>query len=103
MSGDDYEELLLKTCKNSSRNRRHRFCTAVMVNMANSKEKSFNSTILNTLLDTINMHMALIDRDNSHDPQSCISLLNKTEESAGLIYEGGFIKKDEYNVPPKNH
>jgi hypothetical protein len=49
MSGDEYEELLLKTCTNHSRSTWHRFCEAVKVDMANSKEKSFNDILLSTL------------------------------------------------------
>jgi hypothetical protein len=77
MSGD-YEELDLKKFKNSSKNEKHRFCEAVKVNMANSREKSFNDTISSTLslvtvlckdfFVNVNIHKELIDCDNVHDP-----------------------------------
>jgi hypothetical protein len=106
MSGA-HEELVIKTCKTSPRNGQHRFCKVVKVDMANSREKPFDDTILSTLslitvlyevfFGSINIHKALIDRDNSHDPQPFILLLNKTKTSVGFIYEGGIIKQDEYN------
>jgi hypothetical protein len=83
MSSDDYEELGLKTCRNSFRNGWHRFCEAVKVDMTNSKEKSFNHTISSTLslitvscedfFDAINIHKALIDCNNSHIPQPSVT------------------------------
>jgi hypothetical protein len=85
-------------------------CGAINVDMANSKETSFNKTISSTcslsseffedLFEAINIHKEFCGE--KLDPQPSISLLNKTNTFdgyvGGFVFEWGIINDDEYNT-----
>jgi hypothetical protein len=86
------------------------FCEAVKVNMANSKDASFNNTISSTLsLITVFFEdlfeAIIIHKDfcgEKLDPQPSISLLNKINTLNGYDFTI-HIFEDEFNSLQKKH
>jgi hypothetical protein len=85
------------------------FCEAVKVDMANSKETSFSNTISSTLslitvvfkdlFEAINICKEYCDV--KQNPQTSITLLNKTNTCDGYDFYVDFINTDEYNALQK--
>ncbi len=81
----------LKICQTPTKYGQLLFCEAVKVDMANSKETSFNNTISSTLslitvfcedlFEAINIHKE--NCDEKQIPHSSISFLNKTDTLDG--------------------
>ncbi len=104
----------LKTCQNTTKYGQILFCEAIKVlDMENSKETSFNTTISSTLsLITVSFE-DLFEAININkefcgvklDPQPSISLLNKTDTFdgyvGGFVFERGIINNDECNALQK--
>jgi hypothetical protein len=77
--------------------------------MAHSKETSFSNTILSTLslitvvfedlFEAINIHTECCDE--KQNPQSSITLLNKTSTYDGYNFNIDFINDDDYNALKK--
>jgi hypothetical protein len=85
------------------------FCEAVRVDMAYSKETSFNNTISSTftiitvvfenIFEAINIQKECCDE--KQNPQLSITLLNKTNICDGYNFYIDFINNDEYNALQK--
>jgi hypothetical protein len=85
------------------------FCQAVKVDMAKSKETSFSNTISSTLsliivvfedlFEAINIHKECCDE--KQNPQTFITLLNKTNTCDGYNFYIDFINNEEYNALQK--
>jgi hypothetical protein len=81
------------------------FCDAIIVDMANSKDTSFNNTISCTLsfitvlfedlFEAINTHNKCCDE--KQNPQPSITLLKKTNTCDGKDFNIDAIKDDDYN------
>jgi hypothetical protein len=86
------------------------FCEAVKVDMANSKDSSFNHTITSTLSLITVLFEDLFEAITIHkdfcgeklDPQPSISLLNKTNTLNGYDFTIN-VFEDEVNHSKKNH
>jgi hypothetical protein len=103
----------LKICQKPAKYGQLMFCKAVMVDMANSKETSFNNTIssaislvtvlFDDLFEAINIHNKFCGE--KLDPQPSISLLNKTNTFdgyvGGFVFERRILNDDEYNALQK--
>jgi hypothetical protein len=87
------------------------FCEVVKVDMANSKETSFNSTISSTLspitvifedlFEAINIHKEFCGEQE--DPKPSITLLNKINTCDGYDFNIDIINNDEYNAHSKKN
>jgi hypothetical protein len=84
-------------------------CEAVKVDMANSKETSFNNTISSTLslitvlfeylFEAINIHKEF--HGKKEGPEASITSLNKTNTCDGYVFNIDIINNDEYNALQK--
>jgi hypothetical protein len=93
----------LKICQKPTKCGHVMFCEAVKVDLANSKDSSFNNTITSTLslitmlfedlFEAITIHKEICGR--KMDPKPSISLLNKTDTHDGYDFT---IKKFEDEV-----
>jgi hypothetical protein len=104
----------LKICQKPTKHGQVMFCKAVKVDMANSKDTSFNDTITSSfslinvlyedLFEAINIHKEFFLLKK--DPQPSISLLNATNTFpgyvGGYIFERGIINNDEVNALQKD-
>jgi hypothetical protein len=93
-----------KNCQKPTKYGQLMFCEAVKVDMANSKDSSYNHTITSTLslitmvfedlLEAITIHMDFCGK--KEDPQPSISLLNKMDTFDGYDFNIDIIT-DEVN------
>ncbi len=85
------------------------FYKAVMVDMSNFKETSFNNTISSTLSLVTVLFEDLFEAINIHkdfcgekeDPKPSITLLNETNTCDGYNFNIDIINNDEYNALQK--
>ncbi len=96
----------VKICQKPTKYGQLVFCEAVKVDMANSKEASFNNTISSTLSLITVLFEDLFKAINIHkefcgeqvDPKPSITLLNNTNTCDGYNFNIDFINDDEYNA-----
>jgi hypothetical protein len=102
---------MLKKCKNLDSGSIHRFCKAIRVDTENLKEKSAAGTISSTLalitvlfedvVEAVCIHNTLINSDDPQDPWPDVILMNRTKTFGGFVFEGEFIKNEEYSPVQK--
>ncbi len=96
-------------CQKSTKYVQFIFYEAVKVDMANSKETSFNNTISSKLslitvlfedfFEAINIHKEFCGK--KENPKPSITLLNKTNTCDGYDFKIDVINNDEYNALQK--
>ncbi len=92
-----------KNCQKPTKYCQVMFCEAVKLNMANSKDSSFNHTITSTLSLISVLIEDLFEAITTHkdfcgikmDPKPSISLLNKTDTLNGYDFTINILRDDD--------
>jgi hypothetical protein len=99
----------LKNCQNSTKYGQLLFCEAVKIDMANSKETSFNNSITSNLSLVTVLFEGLCEAINiakefcgeKQDPKPSISLLNKSNTFDGYDFNVDVINDYDFSALQK--